>query len=190
MPVAMKSEMVVRPSKYKISKAIINACFTYDKITGFLYWKHRGTGHLVGARAGCVDPNGYIKISFRGKAHKAHRLIWLMHYGYLPDFSKKLVIDHINRIKTDNRLENLREVTISQNIINSALTEKTKNNTSGLTGVYWNKIPSKWAASISIQGKSKYLGLFGSFFDACCARKSAEIKYKHHEIKYNFARES
>lgn len=82
--------------------------------------------------------------------------------------------DHINHNPLDNRKANLRVCTNSQNQMNS---KKQSNNTSGVTGVYWNKSAQKWQAGIMIEQKQIHLGFSRSLFEACCARKSAENKY-------------
>ena len=83
-------------------------------------------------------------------------------------------IDHKNHKKYDNRKCNLRKVTPSQNQMNAS---KRSDNTSGVTGVGWNKERCKWAAYIAINGKQKHLGYFDKFEDAVQIRKNAEEKY-------------
>jgi len=81
-----------------------------------------------------------------GKQHKAHRLIWLYVYGEMPK-----EIDHINGDRQDNRLENLRSVTRSQNQFNKAMAQ---NNTSGYRGVSWHKKSQQWVIRVCANGKS------------------------------------
>ena len=83
-------------------------------------------------------------------------------------------IDHINHNLFDNRKCNLREVTHSQNIMNSS---KRSDNTSGVTGVSWCKSKNKWIAYIAMNGKQKYLGAFEKKEEAIKVRKSAEEEY-------------
>lgn len=82
--------------------------------------------------------------------------------------------DHINRSEFDNRKENLRQCTHQENIRNSSLS---KNNTSGFTGVYWDKRSEKWFASIMIDGKNKYLGCSTDKNKVIYLRLQAEAKY-------------
>ena len=89
-----------------------------------------------------------------------------MVYGELP-----LMLDHINRIKDDNRIENLRPCTFSQNSINKDIQ---KNNTSGVVGVRWHKFNKKWFSTISVNGKEKHLGYFKDKQDAIKVRLEAE----------------
>lgn len=103
-----------------------------------------------------------------GKSMPAHRIIWEMVYGECPD-----VIDHINGDKHDNRLVNLRNVDRAENMRNRKLNKRNK---SGINGVSTRK-DGKWLVVI----RTKYIGLFDNFFEACCARKSAEYKAGFHE---------
>jgi len=132
---------------------------------------------FCGTQAGSVNSLGYTSISIKnsvgkGVKHKAHRLAWLYTYGHLP-----YITDHINGIKTDNRLVNLRDTTPAGNAKNSKLP---KSNTSGVLGVYWLPNKIRWAAYIRNGRKQKNLGYFDNLFDAACARKSAEIKHGFH----------
>lgn len=76
----------------------------------------------------------------------AHRLAWLLHYGHLPINS----IDHIDGNKSNNQIDNLRDVTHQQNMWNKITTK----------GYYWNKMKNKFHAQIRIDGKLIFLGLF------------------------------
>ena len=76
----------------------------FDHKDGHLYWKKvNRQQHLVGKEVGSIHPTGYRHVTWNGKVHKVHRLIFLLEHGYLPK-----EIDHINGDRQDNRLENLR----------------------------------------------------------------------------------
>ena len=122
---------------------------------------------------GCINTGGYLIAYIFRKQYYIHRLIWLYHYGYLPK-----EIDHINGIRTDNRIENLREVTTQENARNQ---KRSSINTSGIIGVsYFN--PNKcWIAYITINYKHIHLGYFKNKEDAILARKEAEVEYKFHQ---------
>lgn len=162
--------------------------FIYDPETGIFTLRERPVGsfsnkaiharHLnrLGKPLGCANFDGYIKIYLKSKYYSAHSLAWLITYGYwvkYPDFE----IDHINGIRSDNRIENLRIVTKSQNQRNSG---KRITNTSGVHGVNWkpkyNKIPGdgRWVARIWNGPKHVYLGSFKTLHEASIARKAAE----------------
>lgn len=83
-------------------------------------------------------------------------------------------VDHINHNKLDNRKENLRVVTHSQNHFNGKLRSDNKY---GIKGLLWRAQYKKWQASIIAKGVNIHLGSTADFFEACCLRKSAELKY-------------
>lgn len=123
---------------------------------------------------GCIDSLGYVALCIRGEQIRGHRLAFLYMEGELP----KSGVDHINGVKSDNRWANLRHADQSINMKNARIKS---NNSSGITGVYWCKRKGKWQVQISIDGKHTSLGGFKCFFDACCIRKAAEIRYGYHE---------
>jgi hypothetical protein len=127
----------------------------YCLVTGHFTWLVGGKKRTIGKRIGCLRPDGYRQINIGGESHLEHRLVWLYHYGYLP--TKQ--IDHINGIKDDNRIANLREATNAENAQNLG---KNKNNTSGYTGVTFDKRSGKWMAQIKKDGKNYNLGLFNT----------------------------
>jgi hypothetical protein len=124
---------------------------------GALYWKEMvtsRTGNRVGKIAGSIHKSGYRIISVHGHQYKVHRLMFLYHHGYIPEF-----IDHINGIKDDNRIENLREATRTQNHQNRFIY---KNNTFGIKGVSKQKNALNWRCRISYGNKPHELGGFKS----------------------------
>lgn len=133
---------------------------------GDLYWKKASTNRVfVGKKAGNLSVYGYIEVRINKKLLKAHRIIWEMFNGEIPDGK---LIDHINGNRNDNRIENLRLVTFSQNCLNN---KKRRNNTSGVTGVHLYKRTGMWTCNFI----GKHLGTFGSFIEACEARIVAEV---------------
>jgi len=144
----------------------------YDRETGNFYWKPRPTinQRYVGKRAG-TNKDGYVNIQINGKFVRAHRLVWLIEHGEWPDGDT----DHINRNRADNRIENLRDATRSQNMRNARLPSTNK---SGIAGVCWAKWAYMWEVYIRIdQHKKTRLGYTKDFFEACCLRKSAENQH-------------
>ena len=135
---------------------------------GMLIWRIRTNSSCkVGGVAGYKHSSGYLIAQIDGKQYKNHRLVWLWHYGYYPEHE----IDHINRNRADNRIENLREATRTCNSRNSSIP---CTNTSGVKGVYWNKWEQKWCAKITIAGKNFSLGYHNEFLEAVCHRLAAE----------------
>lgn len=120
------------------SKAVLDALFNYDPITGLLVWKAISWGR----KAGTKTAGGYIAVRVNGQAYQAHRLIWVIMTSSAPADD----IDHINRARDDNRWVNLRAATLAQN---SANVGKQRNNTTGYKGVgTLPHSPNRWQAQI------------------------------------------
>lgn len=163
-------------------------CLSYNRETGDFYWKERPLSHFAnkrafgifnshyaGKKAGTLRGDGYVVIQISGRLITAHRLAWCFVHNTQPK-----LIDHKNRIKSDNRIDNLREATVTQNNWNVG---KRSNNKSGVKGVCWKKRGSKWAAVITVNKKKVHLGLFESLDEAAKARKDAENKfYKKYSV--------
>ena len=164
----MSDQIIARP---ELTAEHLRSILNYDPETGIFTRKVRTSRSVrAGDVAGSVSGNGYLQISVQSRLYHAHRLAWLYVYGEWP----KDQIDHINRIRTDNRIANLREVTHKQNNQNKS---KPSNNTSGYPGVYWYKQSSKWQAKIKHNQKSIHLGHFSILEEALSARKAAEKLY-------------
>lgn len=153
--------------------------FNYDPETGKIFWKVKPKNRPIpiGAEAGSPCKRGYICIFLNNKSYKAHRIAWdMMHPNARLTSADE--IDHINHVLADNRAANLRKVTRTQNNQNAS---KRADNSSGVTGVYWNNRNGKWTAQIVAHKKHNFLGNHKNLFDAVCARKSAEIQFGFHE---------
>ena len=149
-----------------ISYEDVRRLFDYD--SGRLIWKNpTAIKTKVGSIAGTLLPNGYRDIHIYGKKYREHRVIWLWHHGKWPTDQ----IDHINGVRDDNRIENLREATRVENYQNKTVY---KNNLCGKTGVYFHKQRSKWASSIQINKKRVFLGLFEDVESAYAAYVTAK----------------
>lgn len=144
----------------------------YDPETGVFRWAVSRCGCHAGDLAG-DSRDGYWRIRIKRKAWRAHRLAWFITYGEVPNRG----IDHINRNRSDNRMVNLRLASSQENSRNLPLS---KANKTGITGVFWNRSKGKWEAKIKVHYKDVLLGRFNNLFEACCARRSAEIKYNFH----------
>jgi hypothetical protein len=178
----------------ELTFAEISKLLKYDPETGKLFWLPRtpdmfqsDTTFYGGVEAKANNWNsrcagkeivtlqlGYVVVRTYRKHYPGHRICWLLYYGEWP----KHHIDHINGVKTDNRIENLRDVPRGENMQNMRLQ---KRNRTGTPGVGWCKIYNKWKVRIGIGGgKSHFIGYFLEFDDAVSARKKAEIVYGYH----------
>jgi len=114
-----------------------------------------------------TDPDKYEQVTICGKNYRLHRLVWLFHHGYFPEFG----IDHKDRIKSNTRLSNLREATQVCNMRNTGMNV---NNKSGVKGVCFYKRDETWQAQMTVEGKNIRLGRYRDFDDAVCARLAGE----------------
>lgn len=143
----------------------------YDPETGNWIWQvDRLPGASKGQTAGSVHRNGYRYLCVDKVQYQSSRLAWFYMTKQWP--SKQ--IDHINRISIDDRWENLREVTPSENQCNRGMP---KNNKSGVKGVVWHKQKSKWMAQIRVNNKNIYLGIYDDIEDAKIARSLGEERF-------------
>jgi hypothetical protein len=146
----------------------------YDPETGFFRWAVRVSSRVcAGDLAGATDTHGYRQIKIDGRLYRSHRLAWLHFYGKWPE----LDIDHVNGLRDDNRILNLREATKSQNSRNS---RRPKNNSSGFKGVCWDGGRRRWIAYIcagNMTGKkSNKIGQYGTAEEAHAAYAEAAKK--------------
>ena len=144
----------------------------YDLDTGTITANMPRRGINSGDELGCVANNGYRVFSLGSKRFLAHRLAWFYMTGNFPE-----QIDHINHIKTDNRWENLREVSNQTNNQNTSLS---KNSRTKFNGVSFMKTLNKYRAYITVNRKHIHLGVFDKLEDAIQARKDANVKYGFH----------
>lgn len=159
----------------ELTQEIVRELFDYRN-DGKLIWKcYRSHNARRGDVAGFLKDNGYLYVSIFDRKYLVHRVIFLWHHGYFPD-----QVDHINTVRTDNRIENLRKASRSQNMHN---TRARSNNTSGFKGVSWCKRKLKWRMSICVN----YRQIFGGYFDTA---EAAHEAYKKAADKYHgeFAR--
>ena len=164
----MSEHIVPRP---ELTAEYLRSVLHYEPETGIFTWKVRTSRSVkVGDIAGRSGGGGYLQMGVQRRLRQAHRLAWLYTYGEWPNDQ----IDHINRIRTDNRISNLREVTSKQNGQNRSTNS---DNTSGHPGVGWNKQNAKWQARIKHNYKQIHLGYFSILEEALSARKAAEKLY-------------
>jgi hypothetical protein len=151
----------------------VNELFIYEPETGIFRRKIDSRYAKAGTVAGCLSTQGYWRLWVDGKHQLAHRIAFLFVNGRLPNEQ----IDHINGIKTDNRIANLREVSNQENGRNR---KRQSNNKSGVNGVCWDAKRNRWQARITASGVNKHLGYFLSFEEAQQARSQASRKHSYH----------
>jgi hypothetical protein len=147
----------------ELSMEQLNQLFEYRD--GSLYWKKSNSPRAkVGNKAGSLSKYGYVDVRVNGSLQKAHRIIFVMHHGYTPE-----LIDHINGIRDDNRIENLRAADYQKNMFNS----KAKQSFSGCKNIYWRESRKRWFVKLCIQDKQIYAGSFKELDKAKLAAQNA-----------------
>ena len=145
---------------------------SYYYLDGYLYRTSDNT------RIGSIDKYGYGVIQIRNKKYRTHRLIWLYHYGVWPTGP----IDHINGIRSDNTIENLREATTQQNNFN----RKPRNGISSTyKGLSWHRRNKKWQVQYQLNGNMIYVGLYECEIEAAKAYDEAVRKHQREFMKAN-----
>ena len=154
----------------------------YDPATGIFTWLMRedasanvGTwnARFGGRQAFTSSRAGYLGGTINGVKVQAHRLAYFVGKGVWPD-----CIDHINGDRSDNRLANLRSVTLAENNRNHPVQKRNK---SGVPGVRLDIRRNRWRAEVTFDGRVEFLGSFVSLDDAIAARMSAQKAYGFHE---------
>lgn len=162
-----------------LTQEYLKEILDYDLESGILVWKRREESNRhdkmwnttnAGKRAGELKIIGYRYIGINRNRYLEHRIIWLWMIGVLPTYE----IDHINGIRDDNRWKNLREANSGEQKQNKS---KQSNNTSGYTGVYFNKAVKKYHAKINVKRKQISLGYFDNIEDANQCYIDAKRKY-------------
>lgn len=130
----------------------------YDASTGLLRWRIRMNYRCAeaGSIAGHRNRQGYITVGFGGRLYQAHRVIWLMAFGRWPSGP----LDHINGVRDDNRLCNLREATVAINNQNKRRAYRTSK--TGLPGVTKKSLGGGFQAAVTTNGRHTYLGTFAT----------------------------
>lgn len=125
-----------------MNKSILDSILDYNSISGNFIWKVKPSKKVsIGDIAGTITNNGYFKIRFLGKEYLAHRLAWLSIYGDFPEG----ILDHIDQDKLNNSINNLREVSISENGHNTKIYSTNK---SGYKNIFWDKTLNKYSVKL------------------------------------------
>lgn len=149
----------------------VKELLNYDPLTGVFTWRIKRKGINKSRFAGSLTQYGYLRIRIDGVSYRNHRLAWLVTYGEWPNG----IIDHINSIKTDNRIENLRLSNHSHNAENQ---KKARiDNKTNMLGVSWYKRHKKYEARIKVKGVLIHLGYFTNKDDAFSAYLTAKRRF-------------
>ena len=166
-----------------ITQSYLKEHFEYRK--GHLWWIKKTSKkgpNKVGKKFGCLQ-GGYRVGVIKGKPYPEHRLIWLYHYGEWPAG----MIDHINRIRNDNRIENLRVANYKENRLNSgANSGKIYSN---YRGVSYSKRDKKWTSQATLNGKFYWLGSFKTEIEAAKAYDNFCVKNHGEFLNLNVGNE-
>lgn len=136
-----------------------------------LVWKYDRRRVKAGQKAGTRQKNGYIAVYVCGKLYYAHRIVWEMHNGPIPEGK---MVDHVDHDRENNDINNLRLVDDEGNTRNVSLRGDNK---SGCPGVCFDNERQKWLVTIC----GKHIGRFDTLFEAICARKSKNEEYGFHK---------
>ncbi|TCQ76470.1 HNH endonuclease [Raoultella ornithinolytica] len=176
----------MKVTKSEMTADYLRKCLSYNPLTGLFTWNSRPLEHFKdrraqkiwntrysGLQAGAAMTIGYVLIRIHKQCYYAHRLAWLYVYGSWPQ-----EVDHINGITTDNRIENLRSVSHSENSKNVKIPS---HNSTGVIGVCVPNDGSRIQARIYVNGKDIKLGRFDSIEDAEEARVRASRTFGFHD---------
>lgn len=160
--------------KTDLTQEYLHSILDYNSNSGVFIWKYRKdvpsswNANYSGKTTGWKHSNGYMQTCINYKKYFLHRLAWFYVYGIWPK-----EIDHIDRDKKNNRISNLRILTHRENCNN----RKQRQNPSGYKGITQDYRDGVWQASITLNGKTKYLGRFSSAVNAATAYNLAKEIY-------------
>ena len=146
-----------------LTQELVKSLFDYKE--GELRRRYKKNGNRSKPVSNRAGVGGYAVVYIKGKHYRKHRIVFLYHNGYLPEF-----IDHIDRDKLNNRIENLRPASRSENLRNSS---KRSSTTSRFKGVHYESSIKKWRASIYINNKKTQLGCYALEIEAAKAYNKA-----------------
>jgi hypothetical protein len=144
----------------------LHELFSYDPATGIITNRKHRLKTFIGKEAGWITPKGYRSINVGRRGIRAHRIAFAMTFGRWPSGE----IDHINGVRGDNRICNLREATSAENCRNA---KTRRDNSSGLKGVHKHPLSGRWGARITVNKKTRNLGYFDTANEASEAYRNA-----------------
>jgi hypothetical protein len=156
-------------SNLTVSHAEVRARYDYNPANGIV------TDKATGKSVGTLTADGYLMATVFGARVYLHRFAFFYMYGVWP----KDQIDHVNGIRDDNRLINIRPATSAQNMLNRGVTTRSK---SGYKGVYWDEKRQGWAARITVNGRSQ--AIRGTYRTAIDASRAYQRAAKEHHVEF------
>lgn len=166
-----------KKTKTELTQELIAKVLKYDGLSGTFIWisNLHSKSVVPNSRAGyLVSRTGYRGISLFGKSYLEHHLAWFITYGVWPTGQ----IDHINQQRDDNRIANLREVSVAENSRNRSRRKHTK---TGEHGIWYNERTRKYVAEITYNGKKVYQKSFDDPDEAVTERKKKSLELGFHE---------
>lgn len=150
----------------------VREMFSYDPADGVLRWRlDRSPKARAGAPVGCIHRSGYLVTLIRRKNYQVHRLIWAFVYGCWPPEH----VDHVNGVRSDNRLQNIRACSPSENGRNKG---RQVNNTTGFKGVSFCSREGRYQTTCRVNGRKKWIGYFDTPEEASIAYEA--FAKRHH----------
>ena len=166
----------MKVTKEELTQELIGKALSYDPVTGYLIWKTNlySKRAIPKKRAGSlVKSTGYRNISLFGRTYLEHQLIWFIYHGVWPSGQ----IDHINQIRDDNRIVNLRDVSKADNARNRS---RNPNSKLGEHGIWYNMRTRKYVAEITLNGKKVYQKSFDDIDEAINERRIKSLELGFH----------
>ena len=161
-------------TKAELTQELLKVSLAYNPFSGEFVWISKKYSKTVkrGSIAGSVGKTGYRHIKLYGTKYLEHHLAWFYVYGVWPT-----QIDHIDQDRSNNRIANLREVTVAENARNRGIPS---NNVTGAQGVRWCNQKNKWKAEIRMDGKKVFQRVFDNFDEAVEAREAKLLELGFH----------
>lgn len=165
-----------KTSKEDLTQELVAKVLKYDALLGTLLWISNLHSKRVipNGRAGYLKKSGYRGITLFGVTYLEHHLIWFIAHGFWPADQ----LDHINQVRDDNRIINLREVTKAENARNRS---RNPNSKLGEHGIWFNQRTNKYVAEITLNGKKVYQKSFDNIDEAIQDRRAESLKLGFHE---------